>query len=73
MHREAGDGRVQDEGDGASEKKAAVEAAVGTLKGDCSTLGDLKISSLVVTASGAGWYESGVGEVMKGNCELKKK
>lgn len=59
--------------DTAKDVKAAVESARGTVKSECDSLKDLKISSVVVTGKGEGWFESEIGEIAKGNCELKKR
>jgi hypothetical protein len=58
---------------GASDKKTAVESAQSTVKAECGAIGDLKISSVVVNATGVGWFENEIGGIAKGNCELKKR
>lgn len=57
----------------ASDKKAAVDAAQATVNSECGAIGDLKISSVVVTATGAGYFENEIGAIAKGDCTLKKR
>jgi hypothetical protein len=55
----------------ASDKPAAIEKVLATVKGECAAMGDLKISSVALSTGGAGYYESY--GVKDGDCELKKK
>jgi hypothetical protein len=55
----------------AADKDTAITKVLETVKGECSALGGLKISSVALSTGGAGYYESY--GVKDGDCELKKK